>query len=152
MVELIVVIGLCAAFLFSVSGVISVGVMLTRQAGRRVQAVGYLREGATALHWLRDAGWAANITPLSLGAAYYVVFNGTTKQYETTAAEPVLLDGLFQRQFTISSVQRDSSDTIAGSGTVDPGTKLVTLQSSWRDGTTTSTESLSFYLMDIWGN
>ena len=152
LIELIVVVGICATILFSVSGVISVAIKLTRQAGRRVQAIGYLREGAEALAWLRDSTWSTNIAPLANGVTYFLVYSTAGQTYQTTSTEPIIIDGLFQRQFTVASVKRDASDNIAGSGTTDPNTKQITMQSSWSDGVATSTESLTFYLTNVWQN
>ena len=54
--------------------------------------------------------------------------------------------GIFTRKMTISSVKRDdTSKDISDTGTVDTGTKLVTITVGLKSGTTV-TKTLSFYI------
>lgn len=153
LIELLVVIGICGMILLAVTQVMQVSLKLTRQSSRRLQAIYLMREGVEGVRYLRDSGWSNMIAPLSPANTYFLVFvTSTAPTYALTTTEPPLTGGLFRRDITVADALRDTQDTIAASGTNDPNTRQVTIRVSWPDGSATSTESLTFYLMNVWQN
>lgn len=117
---------------------------LARQSLERDQAAFLLEEGAESVKLIRDNNWT-NISGLVLDTPYYLSFSGTSWSLETT---PNKVD-IFTRTVTVSAVSRDGSDDIASSGIVDTGTKKITVSVSWPSERGTLTESLSFYIANI---
>ena len=108
-----------------------------------------LEEGVESVIYLRDASWGTNIAPLVNGSTYYLYFNGIN-WISTTS--PQYIDNQFLRTFTVSSVNRDSNDDIAVSGTNDPKTKKISVTVSYWQGHGTTTRSLSTYITDLYDN
>ena len=113
---------------------------------RNVQAGYILEEGLEAVTFFRDTSWSGNIAKLSTTTTYYLTFSSTWAT--TTTAQYV--DGVFLRSLTISDVKRDGSDKIAGSGTYDPNTKLITATVAYPQGQATTTKSISTYITNIY--
>lgn len=100
----------------------------------KIQATYILEEGIEAFRYIRDGGWTANIDPLSVGASYYMVFDGSEWEATTTQS---LIDNIFNRTVTLADVyRRDSDDDIVASTspdskTLDPNIKQVTVEVAW---------------------
>lgn len=88
----------------------------------QTQAALLVQEAAEAVQLMRDANWDTNIAPLTLDIPYHLNWDGSAYSATTT---PVVLDSRFTRTITLSAVERDGSDQIVESGTVDAGTLLV---------------------------
>ncbi len=116
---------------------------------KNVQASYLLEEGLEATSFLRDMGWTTNISPLSVLTTYYLVWNG---YYWVTSTTPQYVDGLFLRSINLANVNRDSNGRIATSGTNDPNTKLITATVSYWQGHATTTQSISTYITNLYGN
>ncbi len=114
-----------------------------------VEATYLLEEGIEAMSVIRDYGWSGNIANLTPGANYYLSWNGTRWTTTTTASK---IDNLYNRYVTLANVTRDANDNIAASGTVDPGTKKLTVYVSWSNGATTTLRSISSYLTNLFNN
>ncbi len=114
-----------------------------------VEAAFIGEEGYEALTFLRDASWNSNIKSLSTTTTYSLLWTGSA--WATTTV-PQYVDGLFLRQFTITDVVRDGSDRIASSGTYDPNTKKVTVTVAYWQGHATTTQTLSSYITNLYGN
>ncbi|MDB5259161.1 MAG: seg [Candidatus Taylorbacteria bacterium] len=108
-----------------------------------------LGEGLESLYFLRDKGWTAYIAPLSTSTTYYLAFNGS---YWAATTTPQYVDGTFLRKITIDDVKRDSNSDIASSGTLDANTKKVTAAISYSQGQATTTQTISTYVANIYGN
>jgi len=108
-----------------------------------------LEEGIEVATYLRDKGWDANIGTLTSGTTYYITFNGSTWLTTTTLQ---YVDNTFLRTLVLGNVNRDGSDDIATSGTLDPNIKKVTVTVSYGQGHSTTTKSLSTYITDIYDN
>jgi Tfp pilus assembly protein PilV len=117
----------------------------------KVQAAMLLEEGVEALRIMRDAVWTANINNLSNSTTYRLVWQNSRWQATTTA---IKIDSFFDRTFTFAAVNRDptSYDIVTSGGTLDTGTRLVTLNVAWFDGTATSTRTLQFNLYNSFNN
>lgn len=119
------------------------------QNEKNVEITYLLEEGLEAVSFLRDKGWDAYIAPLSTSTTYYLAFNGLHWAATTT---PQYVDGTFLRKITIADVMRDSNSDIASSGTLDPNIKKFTAAISYSQGQATTTQSISTYIADIYGN
>ena len=113
-----------------------------------VQASLLLTEGAEALRLIRDSGWATT-SALTLGTSYKLAWNGV--MWATSTAN-TLIDGTFDRRFTLSAIRRDATThkIVSTGGVIDTDGKLVTLSVSWKPyyGATT-TRSTAFYLLNL---
>ncbi len=119
-------------------------VQLAQASLARQQANLLIEEGAEAVKLIRDTSWAS-ITAVPTNTTEYLAFSGGTWAVTST---PTTIDG-FTRTITIADVMRSATDDIAGSGTLDTGTKKVTVTVSWLLKGTTQNESLIFYVADI---
>lgn len=107
-------------------------------------------EGVEILKFMRDSGFAANITPLTNGAVYRLSWDGA-KWVSTTTA--FFIDGRFDRTFVLSAVNRDvSNNVVASGGTVDTGSKKATISVAWREGSATTTKTIEMYLFNVFNN
>lgn len=114
-----------------------------------IQATYLLEEGIEAMSAIRDYGWSANIANLGVGTKYYLLWsNGRW----TTTAVASKVDNVYSRYLTLANVNRDSNDNIAGSGTVDAGTKKLSIYVLWQNGATTTIRSMSAYLTNLFNN
>lgn len=111
----------------------------------RVQASFLLEESAESVKLIRDNAWSA-ISGLTIGTTYYLNFTGGT--WTLTTTNPGAIDG-YTRTIVFSNVYRDGNDDIAVSGTLDAGTKLVTSTVSWNGVSGPKTESMQFYVANI---
>lgn len=145
MVEVLITISIITISVLSFMSVAQKSLYLARQSTHTAQAGFLLEEGAEAVRIIRDNGWT-NISSLTTSTYYYPTFNGATW---TLSSTPNTV-GIFTRQVTISNVNRDNSTSdISTTGTNDPSTKLITVNVSWSEGTTTVNKTLSFYIADI---
>ena len=100
----------------------------------KIQATYIMEEGLEAVRYLRDAGYSANISSLTSGTSYYLLFDGSDWSATTTQT---LIDSRFDRIVTIADVyRRDSDDDIVASTspdskTLDSNTIQATVTVSW---------------------
>ncbi len=146
MVEVLVAAAIITASILAAMAVTQKAVFVSRQSFHATQAAFLLEEGAEAVRIARDNAWS-NISSLTVGTNYYPTFSGGTWTLSTSSSTV----GIFTRSVTIASVNRDNTtkDIISSGGTLDSGTKLVTVTVSWAEGGTTITKTLQFYIMDI---
>ena len=122
---------------------------LVQQSTKRTQAMFLAEETIEVLRSQRDSSWASSIGTLSSGTDYFLEFNGSVWSITTTN---IFIDNLFERKFLLEAVYRDGNDDIAGSGTLDPSTKKIIVSVSWSAQTGTTTQSISTYITDLFGN
>jgi Tfp pilus assembly protein PilV len=145
LIEVVVAASIISVVLILLIGSIQNSVEVSQRSLERTQASYLLEEGAEAIKAIRDNAWT-NISSITPGTTYYLNWNGTTWVTTTT---PQTID-IFTRTFTVSDVSRDANaDIVTGSGTVDAGTKKITIVVSWVTPSGTKTEDLSFYVSDI---
>jgi len=144
MVEILVAVSIMAVAFIAIMAVAQKSIYLARQGLHQSQSAFLLEEGAEAVRIVRDGAWS-DISSLSTSTDYYPLFSGGTWILTQTPATI----GIFSRKVTVASVYRNGSDDIAGSGTLDTGTKFVTVTISWQEGGQTLSKILSFYLSDI---
>lgn len=145
MVEIMVASSIIVASFLAVIIVAHKSVAVSKQALHTSQASFLLEEGAEAVRIVRDNGWA-NISSLNLATNYYPTFSGGTWTLSTTLNTV----GIFTRKVVISAVNRNAgTGNIDPLGTLDTGTKLVTVTVTWFDSGVQISKTLSFYINDI---
>ena len=144
-VEIIIGAAIISLVLLSVGVAFQNSLKASRAIGKRVQASFLAEEGIEALRMLRDNDWQ-NISGLSDGGNYYLVWSSGAW---ATSTQNSFIDETFERKFTVLNTYRDGNDDIAQSGSLDSNTKKVTASVSWREGLSTTTESISAYLTNI---
>lgn len=144
-IEVLVAASIISASILATMAVAQKSVYVSRQALHTAEAAFLLEEGAEAVRIMRDNAWT-NISSLTPGTDYYLVFDGGTW---TLSLTPNTV-GEFTRTIRFSAVTRDNSTKdIAEIGTDDPDTKLITVTVMWTEGGTTIQKTLQFYLMNI---
>jgi hypothetical protein len=112
----------------------------------KVRASFIAEEGVEAVKLIRDQSWT-NISSLTPGNSYYLYWDGSMWQSTTTNT---YVEGVFERKFVVSNVNRDANSDIVASGvSIDSGTKKVAVTVSWLAGTSTSTKSISTYITNF---
>lgn len=151
MIEAVVGTALITIFLFAIAEVGKLGSRLIDSAGFRLQATFLIEEGLDAVRGARDAGWAANIAPLSLDTDYWLNFSGGV--WSLTAAPRPFIDGRFDRRVRVSAVLRNTSDDIVTtSGTTDTNSKRIAVSVAWSGRGATTTSTVSTYIMNLFNN
>ncbi len=112
---------------------------------KNIQAAYLAEEGLEAITYIRDLRWNS-IKTLSTTSPVYLSWNSTRWQTTNT---PEYVDGEFLRTITIADVFRNGSDQIASTGTYDPNSRFVTAMLSYRQGTGTTTKTISTYITNI---
>lgn len=141
-----------ALLLFAVTGLLTAYSMFIKvgmNTLNNIQATYLLEEGIEVASILRDYGWTSNISGLNSSTKYYFYWDGTGWTATTTVAK---IDSLYTRYAIFGGVNRDSNDNIASSGTLDSGTKKVTVVVSWQNGATTTSRTLSSYVTNLFSN
>lgn len=145
LIEIVVGISVLSVSLVGIGAVAQRSLALSRQSLQETQANFLLEEGSEVMRLFRDQGFA-NISGLSTTTTYYL--NYSAGKWGTTTSS-VVVDGTFTRTIRTEDVYRDGSDDIASSGTLDPGTKKITVALSWPNGFSASTKRVQFYLTDL---
>lgn len=122
----------------------------------KIQATYIMEEGLEAIRYLRDSGWASNISSLTSGTPYYITFDGSNW---STNATKTLIDNKFERNITIADVYRRNLDddiidiSSPDPKTLDPNTKKATIGVFWDGfGSTTNEVNAVIYFTDFFNN
>ncbi len=146
LIEVVIVVSIITLMLLATMQITALSTRISRRALAETQVAFLAEEGADVVRLVRDAGWGA-FTALSTSTPYYLV-HGTGGWTLTTS--PTIIDSVFTRTVVFETVNRDSNDDIVTSGgTIDSGTRKITITISWNDGAETVTKTLAFYLTDI---
>ncbi len=150
LLEIVIAVGVISVSLFSLASVSNLSLKLTEENVRNTQAAFLMEEGIEAVKILRDSSWSANISSLVPGNSYYLDFSDHNWQATSTN---LYINGIFERKFSLQNVNRDSSDRIVSSGgTFDPNTKKLVVSVSRRSRVSTTTQSISAYLTNLFNN
>lgn len=151
LVEVIIGSAIIVSAMVSIIGVYGSLTSMSLNNTKKVQAAMLLEEGAEALRLMRDDGWTANINGLTNGTTYRLAW--TSNEWRSTTT-PVKVDGIFDRTFVLSAVNRDATtyDIVSSGGSLDTGTRKATVTVSWFDQTATSTRSIELYLYNTFSN
>lgn len=148
LVEALVMVFVASTCIFVVWRVYTLYIKISLANPAFFQAAFLAEEGIEAMKFLRDGNWI-NISGLTLDTDYMLNFDGT--KWSTSTA-PFLIDSKFDRRIRLASVERDITGDIVSTGTVDPGSRKLTVSVSWqRDGATT-TKTIVTYLNDIFSD
>ena len=108
--EVIVAVSVISVILISVVTALQAFLRAGLNEPERVQAVMLAEEGLEAVRFLRDQDWDTNISALTEGVVYYLVFSGTS--WEATTP-PQIINNVFTRTVSVEDVyRRDSDDDI----------------------------------------
>ena len=145
LIEVVVAAAVIAVVLILLLGSIQDSVEVSQRSLERTQVSYLLEEGAEAVKAIRDGGWAT-LAALSNETIYYLSWSGTTLSLTTT---PQTTD-IFTRTIVFSAVSRDGNDDIVASGgTIDTGTRKVTVTTTWTVGGVARSEALQLYVANI---
>jgi type II secretory pathway pseudopilin PulG len=140
LVELLIVIGLCAVLLPAlITGLVSSRSGKAQQK-ERVEAVTLLKEAEEAVRSIREKDWA-NLSPIE--TELHTVREDASWKFVNTAET---ING-FTRKVVISNVYRDSSNNIIQTGTteqIDPSTKKVVISVAWSKPIPASVDSILY--------
>ena len=127
-IEVLIATSIIAVSILATTAVAQKSIFVSRQAFHSTQVAFLLEEGAENARIARDNAWS-NVDSLN-------------------SLEQI---GIFTRTVVASDVNRDNTtkDIVGSGGTLDSGTKLITVTVSWGEGGTTVTKTLQFYIMDI---
>lgn len=149
LIEIILVVGIISASFFAIGELALMSMKASAERSERARALAVAQEGIEVVRTIRDAGWTANIAPLTFGATYYVATS--SDQWILTATDPGLVGGRYARTVVIDNVSRDINDDIVViGGTDDPGTKKVTATVTW--GSPVKSVELVTYITNILKN
>lgn len=88
----------------------------------RTQAALLLEEGSEAVLLLRDLDWADNIASTTIGATYYLYWDGSNY---LLSEDEVVISSKYLRTVVFSRAYRDGSGYLASSGSEDVNTRRV---------------------------
>jgi len=143
--ELIVAAAIITTMLVAVVQAFGISETLQNQQIPMVKAQLLAEENLEVLRLIRNTGWG-NLSSLPLNTKEYLYFSGSAWSVTTT---PEIIDGIFYRSFTVSSVERDSSsDIVSSGGTLDPNTLFASSTVSWLSSNATSSVSYGDYFMN----
>lgn len=146
MIEIVVGASIISLLSFGMATATQVSLRLSSENSNNNKAVFLIEEGVEAVKIIRDGSWS-NISSLSTGTSYFLNFNGTTWLSTTTNA---FIDGTFERKFQLDDVYRDADqDIVTSGGTLDPGTKKLTVSVSWNFRNSTTTKSVPTYITNM---
>ena len=149
-VEVVVVPAILLMVVLAVMNAFTAYVKTSKNSLDTVKASYILDEGVEVMKMFRDQSWDAKIATVSVETPIRIFWNGTT--FATTSSVS-LIDNMFDRSIILSDVKRDDvTRDISSSGTVDVGTKKVTVSVSWNSGSGTTTRFISAYITDIFSN
>lgn len=150
LVEVLIVASIILVFLLAFYQVHNLYLRAALSNIDKVKAILLSEEGLEGMRFLRDSSWDTNISPLSPGKDYNLVFTSGSWQINDSV---VYVDSKFERIIELNNVYRNSSgDIVSSGGTLDENTRLVTSRVSWRHGSATSTESIATYLANTFNN
>lgn len=144
LIEVVVGAAIISAAFLGLMSAANVSFKILQKSSDNIKAGFLMEEGAEAVKIIRDSGWG-NISSLSNGTDYYLIYNGATWATSTT---PVYVDN-FERKFVLSEVLRDANDDISSAGVADPDTKKVTISVSWQEGGNVVTQTFSTYITNL---
>ncbi len=148
-VEVLVACFVISITIFSLMFAASKGIELSFNAIKQTQSSYILEEGIEAVKTIRDADWTDIDHLVSDGQTkYYLSFNSSLNKWFLSTT-PSIIDSLFTREIILSDVYRDGNDDISSSGTIDNDIKKVTVTVSFDSPSGINTNSISFYIVNI---
>lgn len=110
-----------------------------------------VEEGVEVVRFLRDSGWTSNIASLQVGTTYRLCCEEGVPWSISNSAP--LIEDKYDRTIVISNVYRDSNfNVVSSGGTLDSGSRKVTVSVFWSEGAGTTTKTAETYLFNIFNN
>ncbi|MEI7777604.1 MAG: hypothetical protein WCI52_03280 [bacterium] len=151
-----VIIG-ASIMLLITTGILSSYVLYLQASGSNmesIQSAFILEEGVEGMRSIRDAGWTANIVPLTTGETYYLSWNSGLSIWQTTTTA-TSTDG-FVRKIILYPAYRDSNSNLVSSSTpgaiVDVGTRQMNISTTWSYNGSLNTKTIVTYISNIFNN
>ena len=159
LVEVMVACSILSVTVLSFMSTASKSIQVSGYSLNQAQATLLTEEGVEAVKSIRDNDWT-DISSLTINTDYYLFFNTSTNIWSLRLASLGMsapngsipnypIDSIFTRKVSVSAVSRDSNQNIASSGTLDTGTKKITVTVSWDKTGGLVSKSLSFYISNI---
>ena len=139
LVEIIVALAIFSLVALATSILFLDSITSLRVSNELSEATALVYEGIDASRSIRDNSW------LDLATGTHGLDDTSGSWAFSGSPETV---GDYTRTVTVEDVDRDGSFNIAGSGTNDPRTKLVTVDVSWNSRGSTQSTSVEAYLTD----
>jgi hypothetical protein len=124
-------------------------IVITRISNEKTQAGIIVEETADAIQFIRDMGWATNLSSKVVGTPYYLTWATTTYTLSTI---PNVTQNLYVRSVTFSNVARDVNDNIVSSGTNDIKTKKVSISVATNQTTPEVSVQTEMLIHDVYNN
>ncbi len=145
LIEVLIAVTIASGAMIVIVAAANKSLVFSRTTLRNYQASLATEETIEAVKSVRASGWS-NISSLSTGQNYGITWGGSNWQISGT---PQTTSLGFTRTIILEDVYRDSGDDIASSGTLDSGTKKVTVTVTWTDRTSNKSQTVEFYIADI---
>ena len=150
LVEIVIGSAVISIVLLGISSFFQTSLRASRAIESSIQGDYLLEEGVETVKLFRDISYTTNLKNMSTTTPYYFSWTGTDWATSTTNT---LVDGKYERKFTLTDVKRDANSDISASGTYDPNVKLVTVSVAWWAPVVgTTTRSIQTYLTNIFSN
>jgi len=134
LVEVLIGITVGAIIIGGATGAIGLSLRSSLQNKSYQVVVSLNQELADNVTVFAEANWR-NIYDLSKSPAQYYLIATSTGFIATTSTESIVADGtIYTRSFTVENVNRDISGNIATSGTDDPSTQKITINTTFNIG------------------
>ncbi|MEK7642332.1 MAG: hypothetical protein AAB392_00850 [Patescibacteria group bacterium] len=148
MAEAVIAVSILSSFIIVVAGVNILYLNLSLGNKQPLSSSIMLEEAIEAVRFMRDGSWKDNILPLSVGTPYYLNYSSGWN-LSTTPVQ----NGIFTRTVTFGEVERDVNGAIVASlGTVDPDTRLVTVNVSWQGKSGATSRNMKTYITNLFSN
>ena len=152
LVEILVSAAIISTILLAIVGVASQSISISHRTVDTYSSSLLLEEGAEAIRTYRDNAWS-NISGMSTSTTYCPTFATSTNTWSFPSASPscAIVNSIFTRSLTVGAVNRSStsSNIISSGGTLDAGTKLITVNVTWTEGSASTTKTMQFYKSNI---
>lgn len=146
-IEVVIASGIIAVSVVGIVTALQAFLVVSLDNSDKAQAVLMLEETSEVVQYIRDKSWIENIAILDDQTDYYLVWNGLDYSLSET---PQLEKGKFTRKLVFDDVERDSSDDIVENGSIDSGTKKVTVDIIWNGSKGNQTVSSQFLIHDVY--
>ena len=152
LMEIVVFASLLAIVFIALFNVGVIALSAVSESHKKTQAAFLLEEGVEAVKFLRVGSWS-NMPTFFIATDKCLTFNGSTYVLSVPAPNCAKIDGTFERVVHFWWVYRDENNDLAplGSGSLDSGTLLVIVEVKWEGRQGTKTESVQFYVTNLFG-
>lgn len=149
LIEVIVGAAIITVSVLAAVGAYNTYVVYALNNSKHVRAALLLEEGVEAVKFIRDSGWSTiESTPTDIPR--YLLWDGGKWTISDTPMPYV--DGVFDRSIMLEAVRRDGNSDISDSGSIDNNSRKLTVSLSYKAGQSTTTKSVSTYIMNLHDN